>query len=131
MLPTTGGRIARCSAGLEAAGGADAETLAVRLRGAASWRAAGRYYGLAADRQASRWPLMGGGGSIATRLIWSGRPNGARRILWRTGDALQTSVDSVEAADAYQKAAVRGDQIEQIELQRPPGLPVSRGWAHR
>ena len=70
-------------------------------------------------RRASHWPF-----DRAVKLyrhsldLGPSDLTGERRILSRLGDALSNVGRSVEAANAYQKAAIHADQIEQIELQR-------------
>ena len=104
---------------LEAAGGADAETLAVHFEGAGELSAAGRYYALAADEASESLAFDRAVKLYRHSLDLSPTdPNGERRILSRLGDALSNVGRSVEAANAYQKAAIQADQIEQIELQR-------------
>ena len=104
---------------LEAAGGADAETLAVHFEGAGELATAGRYYGLAADEASEALAF-----DRAVKLyrhsldLGPGDPAAQRRLLARMGDALANVGRSVEAAHAYQQAAADGDQVEQIELQR-------------
>jgi tetratricopeptide (TPR) repeat protein len=104
---------------LEAAGGADAETLAVHFEGAGELASAGRYYSLAADEASEA--LAFDRAVKLYRYSLDLRPAGLddeRRILSRLGDALANVGRSVEAANAYQKAAAHADQLEQTELQR-------------
>ena len=104
---------------MEAAGGADAETLAVHFEGAGELAAAGRYYSLAADEAIESLAF-----DRAVKLYRHSLDLGPvgltdeRRILSRLGDALANVGRSIEAANAYQKAAVHADQLEQTELQR-------------
>ncbi len=118
---------------LEGAGGADAETLAVHFEGAGELAAAGRYYGLAADEASEALAF-----DRAVKLyrhsldLGPGDPDGraaANGAAW--GMPWPTSVAASRRRNAYQKAAVDADQVEQIELAAPRGLPVPGERAHR
>ena len=104
---------------LEAAGGADSETLGVHFEGSGDLTTAGHYYGLAADQASESLAF-----DRAVKLyrhaleLGPGDTEAERRVLARLGDALANVGRSVEAAHAYQRAAVHADQAELIDLQR-------------
>jgi tetratricopeptide (TPR) repeat protein len=104
---------------LEHAGGADPETLGVHFEGAGDLAKAGHYYALSADEAGEALAF-----DRAVKLyrraleLGPGNPARARRIRSRLGDALANVGRGVEAAHAYQEAAVDAGQLESIELQR-------------
>ncbi|MFI5457644.1 MAG: serine/threonine-protein kinase PknK [Isosphaerales bacterium] len=104
---------------LEKAGGADPETLGVHFEGADELAKAGHYYGLAAD-EASEALAFDRAVKLYRRALelGPGDPAAARRIRARLGDALANVGRGVEAAHAYQEAAVDAEHLELIELQR-------------
>ncbi len=104
---------------LEQAGGADPETLGVHFEGAGELAKAGHYYALSAD-EASEALAFDRAVKLYRRALELGPadPAAARRIRTRLGDALANVGRSVEAAQAYQEAAVDADKLELIELER-------------
>jgi tetratricopeptide (TPR) repeat protein len=104
---------------LEQAGGADPETLGVHFEGAGALATAGGYYALSAD-EASEALAFDRAVKLYRRALELGPadPAAARRIRARLGDALANAGRSVEAAHAYQEAAIDADQLELLELQR-------------
>jgi len=104
---------------LEQAGGADPETLGVHFEGAGELAQAGHYYALSAD-EASEALAFDRAVKLYRRALELGKddPAAARRIRARLGDALANVGRSVEAARAYQEAAVDADPRELLELQR-------------
>jgi len=104
---------------LEQAGGADPETLGVHFEGAGELARAGHYYALSAD-EASKALAFDRAVKLYRRALELGPadPAAARRIRTRLGDALANVGRGVEAARAYQEAAVDADQLELIELER-------------
>ncbi len=104
---------------LEQAGGADPETLGVHFEGAGELAKAGHYYALSAD-EASEALAFDRAVKLYRRALelTPGDPAATRRIRSRLGDALANVGRGVEAARAYQEAAVDANQLELIELQR-------------
>ena len=109
----------RLATELEQAGGADPETLGVHFEGAGELAKAGHYYALSAD-EAGEALAFDRAVKLYRRALELGPadPAAARRIRARLGDALANIGRGVEAARAYQEAAVDADQLELIELQR-------------
>ena len=122
----------RLAAELEEAGGADPETLGVHFEGAGELAKAGHYYALAAD-EASEALAFDRAVNLYRRALelGPGDPAAVRRIRSRLGDALANVGRGIEAARAYQEAAVDADQLELIELQRRRSLSVPGERAHR
>jgi hypothetical protein len=104
---------------LETAGGGDPETLGVHFEGAGDLAKAGHYYALSAD-EASEALAFDRAVKLYRRALelGAGDPAATRRVRARLGDALANVGRSVEAAQAYQEAAVDADQLELLELQR-------------
>jgi tetratricopeptide (TPR) repeat protein len=104
---------------LEEAGGADPETLGVHFEGAGESAKAGRYYGLAAD-EASEALAFDRAVKLYRRALEldPGDHATTRAIRSHLGDALANAGRGVEAARAYQEAAVGAGELELIELQR-------------
>ncbi len=109
----------RLAVELEQAGGADPETLGVHFEEAGELAKAGHYYALSAD-EASEALAFERAVKLYRRALelGPGETAEARRVRARLGDALANVGRSVEAARAYQEAAVDADQLELLELQR-------------
>jgi tetratricopeptide (TPR) repeat protein len=104
---------------LEAAGGADPETLGVHFEGAGELAKAGHYYALSAD-EASEALAFDRAVKLYRRALelGPGDAGALRRVRTRLGDALANVGRSVDAAQAYQEAAEGADQLDLLELQR-------------
>jgi hypothetical protein len=104
---------------LEAAAGADPETLGVHFEGAGELCQAGHYYGLAAD-EASEALAFDRAVKLYRRALELGPGDAAdaRKVRARLGDALANIGRGVEAAQAYQEAASGAEPLEMIELER-------------
>ena len=117
---------------LEQAGGADPETLGVHFEGAGELAKAGHYYALSAD-EASEALAFERAVKLYRRALdlGPGDPPAARRVRARLGDALANVGRSVEAARAYQEAAVDADQLELLGAPAPRRVPVPGERTHR
>jgi tetratricopeptide (TPR) repeat protein len=104
---------------LEEGGGADPETLGVHFEAAGERARAGQYYAQSADEAALALAF-----DRAVKLyrraleLGPGDPAALRRTRARLGDALANAGRSVEAAQAYQEAALGADALDLLELQR-------------
>ncbi len=104
---------------LEAAGGADPETLAVHFEEVGDAEKAGHYYGQAADKASEALAF-----DRAAKLYRRGlelrpaRDAEGRRRRTGLGDALANAGRGGAAAHAYQDASVGAEATERLELQR-------------
>ncbi|MBV8318914.1 MAG: hypothetical protein JOZ53_28590, partial [Planctomycetaceae bacterium] len=104
---------------LEAAGGADPETLAVHFEAVGDAEMAGHYYGQAAD-EASEALAFDRAATLYRRALElrPARDAEGRRLRIGLGDALANAGRGGEAAHAYQDASAGAEPTERLELQR-------------
>ena len=115
----------RLAAELEAAGGADPETLGVHFEEAGEIAKGGRYYGLAAD-EAGEALAFDRAVKLYRHALELGPhdPAMARRLRARLGDALANVGRGIEAARAYQEAAADAITRRADRSPTPRRLPV-------
>jgi hypothetical protein len=109
----------RLASALEAAGGVEPEMLAIHWQGAGDTVAAAGYMERAAD-EAAHALAFGRAARLYGLALELGRPSGerARRLAVRLGEALANAGRSVEAAEAFHRAAEGAPTEEALELRR-------------